>query len=104
MTIVCEKKMIQYNETTLEKIKIYDKNIDLKANLGKYMDYDKPSESNFIYRSGKIIVPELKWIEPLKQEIQHFIDCISTNTPCLTGIDHALQVVDILSRASKKNV
>jgi predicted dehydrogenase len=103
MIIVGEKKMIVYNEIAEKKVTIYDKNIDINANLGEYMDYDQKANTSFIYRSGNIVHPEFKWVEPLQQEIQHFIDCIQTKQPCLTGIDHALEVVRILDLASKKN-
>ena len=35
--------------------------------------------------------------DALKVEIDHFIDCIQNGTECITGIDHAKKVVEILS-------
>ena len=41
--------------------------------------------------------PKIDFQEPLKVEIDHFIDCIQNGTKCFTGIDHARKVVQILS-------
>ncbi len=42
-------------------------------------------------------MPKINFQEPLKVEIEHFLDCIENGTPCLTGIDHAKKVVAILT-------
>ncbi len=102
--VVGSKKMIVYDDVAKYKVKIYDKNIDIRANLGEYMDFDQKDDNFFIHRSGSIETPDIVWEEPLKQEIQHFVDCIKRKVCCLTGIDHALQIVGILSQASIKNV
>ena len=38
-------------------------------------------------------------VEPLAVEVDHFLDCIRNGTPCLTGPDHAREVVRILDWA-----
>ena len=97
MTIVGSKKMIVYDDTIENKIAIYDKGIDRKAILGENMDYDNPNYQAFDHRSGDVLLPKIDFKEPLKVEIDHFIDCIQNGTKCLTGIDHAKKVVKILS-------
>jgi len=100
MTIVGSKKMVVYDDTAENKIAIYDKGIDRKAVLGKNMDYDNPHFQTFDHRSGDVLLPKIDFKEPLKVEIEHFIDCIQNGTKCLTGIDHAKKVVQILSTNS----
>ena len=100
MTIVGTKKMIVYNDISENKISIYDKGIDKMAILGKDMDFDKPFSSSFNYRSGDIIIPKIKWEEPLKMEIKHFYDCINENKACFTGPENAGEVVKILEDAN----
>ena len=51
------------------------------------------------HRSGDIVLPKVDFVEPLKVEIAHFMDCIATGKPCLTGPAHAREVVRILSCA-----
>jgi len=58
---------------------------------------DNPLFQNFNIRSGDVLLPKIDFQEPLKVEINHFIDCIVNGTECITGIDHAKKVVEILS-------
>ena len=97
MTIVGSKKMVVYDDISENKITIYDKGIDRMAVLGENMDFDKPSTFSFNHRSGDVIIPKIKWIEPLKTEIAHFVDCIQNGTTCLTDASHAEKVVSILA-------
>jgi predicted dehydrogenase len=97
MTIVGSKKMVVYDDTAENKIAIYDKGIDRRAVLGENMDYDNPHFQTFDHRSGDVLLPKIDFKEPLKVEIDHFIDCVESGTKCLTGLDHAKRVVQILS-------
>ncbi len=97
MTIVGSKKMVVYDDTAENKIIIYDKGIDRKAALGENMDYDGPQFQPFEHRSGDVLLPKIDFQEPLRVEIEHFIDCMQNGTKCLTGLDHAKKVVKILS-------
>lgn len=89
MVIVGSKKMIMYDDMADNKIAIYDKGIDRKESL--------KGNPGFDYRSGDVMMPKIDFKEPLKVEIDHFIDCIQNGTKCLTGLDHARKVVEILS-------
>ena len=40
------------------------------------MDFDNPRVSQFNYRSGDILIPEVKFAEPLRVEAEHFANCI----------------------------
>ena len=100
MTVVGSEKMVVYDDMAENKIIIYDKGIDRMAVLGDNMDFDNPSTFSFNHRSGDVIMPEIKWIEPLKTEIAHFVDCIQNGTKCLTDVTHAAKVVKILEQSS----
>ena len=65
---------------------IYDKGIDRRAILGENMDFDNPRIPQFNYRSGDILIPEVKFAEPLRVEAEHFADCIRNSREPLTGI------------------
>ncbi len=99
MTVVGSKKMVVYDDIAENKIAIYDKGIDRMAILGQNMDYDTSDFFKFNYRSGDVLLPKIDFEEPLKVEIEHFLDCIKNGTPCLTGPEHAKKVVKILSSA-----
>ena len=101
MIVVGSKKMVVYDDVADDKIAIYDKGIDKKAILGENMDFDNPRPPEFNYRSGDILLPQVKFVEPLRVEAEHFIDCIKNKTTPLTGLAHARTVVSILEQAGK---
>ena len=100
MTVVGTRKMVIYDDVADSKIAIYDKGVEPKAVLGEKMDSDKTGVMTFNYRSGDILLPRLNNTEPLKAEIDHWLDCILSGITCLTGTRHAAKVVHILEGAS----
>jgi predicted dehydrogenase len=103
MIIVGSRKMVVYDDIAENKIVIYDKGIDRRAILGENMDFDNPQVSRFNHRSGDILIPEVKFAEPLRVEAEHFADCIRNSREPLTGLSHARTVVSILERARPLN-
>jgi len=99
MIVVGSRKMVVYDDVADDKIAIYDKGIDRKAILGENMDFDNPRRMQFDYRSGDILLPQIKFTEPLRAEAEHYVDCIRNQRVPLTGIDHARHVVSILERS-----
>ena len=97
MTVVGSRKMVVYDNDADSKIAIYDKGIDRKAVLGKNMDYDNPRAQSFSHREGDVILPRIDFPEPIRVEVEHFADCVENGTACLSGIDHAREVVRILA-------
>jgi predicted dehydrogenase len=103
MIVVGSRKMVVYDDIADNKIAIYDKGIDRKAILGQNMDFDQPQPAQFNYRSGDILLPQVKFTEPLRVEAEHFSDCVLNSRVPLTGVDHARTVVSILERARPFN-
>jgi len=99
IVVVGSKKMVVYDDVADNKIAIYDKGIDRKAVLGQNMDFDNQHFQTFDHRSGDVLLPKIDFKEPLKVEMDHFIDCIQNGTACITGIEHAKKVVAILQGA-----
>jgi predicted dehydrogenase len=97
MTIVGSKKMVIYDDIAENKIAIYDKGIERKAVLGENMDFDHPSLFTLNYHFGDVLLPRINFEEPLKVEVAHFADCILNGAECITGPEHALKVVKLLS-------
>jgi predicted dehydrogenase len=98
MIVVGSRKMVVYDDVAESKIAVYDKGIDKRAILGQHMDFDQPRQQ-FDYRSGDILFPQVKFVEPLRLEAEHFRDCILNGTEPITGSRHARTVVSILERA-----
>ena len=103
MIIVGSRKMVVYDDIAEHKIVIYDKGIDRRAILGQNMDFDNPRPLQFDYRSGDILIPQVKFTEPLRVEAEHFAECIRNSCTPLTGLEHARTVVSILERARPLN-
>ena len=75
-----EKKMLVWNDLEAdEKIKIYDKGVNITSSEGVY---------NLLvnYRSGDMWAPQIEQIEALQAELKYFVDCIVTDqTPFNDG-------------------
>jgi predicted dehydrogenase len=48
-------------------------------------------------------MPEVKLAEPVRLEMEHFLDCIRNSQEPFTGLNHARTVVSILERARPLN-
>ncbi len=94
VTVVGSKKMIVYNDIENEqKLKIYDKGVDAPTYTNGFGEF----QCN--YRSGDITIPKIKFVEPLREECQHFLECIREGKrPSSSGHD-GLSVVRILEAA-----
>lgn len=96
MTIVGSHRMIVYDDLqTLEKIRIYDVRVECPPH------YDTFAEFHYSYHYGDSYIPHLKQEEPLRQECQHFLDCIATGSQPLTGGQQGLELVSILEAANQ---
>lgn len=93
------KSMVVYDDTEAsEKIKIYDKGIDVTTREGVYNTLVQ-------YRTGDMISPKLDQQEALAVGTRHFLDCIRDGTRPMTDGQAGLNVVRILeaSEVSIKN-
>jgi predicted dehydrogenase len=96
VTVVGSKKMIVYNDLeTDQKLKIYDKGVDTP----KYTNGFGEFQCN--YRSGDIVIPNVRIVEPLRQECQHFVDSILNRTKPYSSGHDGLGVVRILEAAER---
>jgi len=90
-----EKKMLVWNDLEAdEKLKIYDKGVDIKTQEGVY---------NLLvsYRSGDMWAPQVEQVEALKLELGYFVECIKKNETPFNGGCAGLKVVRMLEAASK---
>ena len=96
MTLVGSRKMVVYDDVSDDKIKIFDKGVDRIPKVGEQMDYDNFNNYQILHRSGDIFIPKINFQEPLKVEIDHFLDCVTTGKTPITGPKHARDVVEIM--------
>lgn len=102
MTVVGSKKMIIYDDVSSDrKIHIYDKGIDKKSmreGIGRYEDF---GEFQLLQRAGNLLIPKVDFVEPLRTECEHFVDCIVNNKKPLTDGENGLRVVKVLEAGQR---
>jgi predicted dehydrogenase len=94
ITLVGSKKMVVFDDMEAsEKLKIYDKGVESLSyeTYGEYLSL----------RFGDITIPNVKIVEPLRAEAEHFIQCIELRREPKTGGRDGLRVVNILIAAQQ---
>ena len=86
-TVVGSTRMATFDDMALEgKITIYDKGFDEQTRgYGEY-----------ITRSGDIWSPRISNVEPLRAEVQHFVDCVREGSAPISDGEAGLRVVRVL--------
>ena len=94
VTIVGSKRMVVFDDVNrLEPLKIFDKGIDHKSQ-DRYTD-------QFQVRDGDIHIPKIEMSEPLKNQCEHFSNCIQKQTKPLTDGENGLRVIQVLERLER---
>jgi len=96
ITVVGSKKMVVYDDVEpSEKIKIYDKGVDVPPYSDTFEQF------HLSYRYGDITTPAISGAEPLRMECQHFLHCIRTGEQPRSDGRDGLEVVRILEAATR---
>ncbi len=95
MVIVGSKRMIQYDDTAVEEpVRIYDRGFDIDlqqpANFGEY---------KMTYRTGDLLVPNIRPSEPLSLELSDFATSIRDGVEPRSNAQLGLQIVRALEAA-----
>jgi predicted dehydrogenase len=89
------EKMLVWNDLEPdEKIKVYDKGVQITSGQGIY-------DLLVSYRSGDVWAPKVEQTEALKLELEYFSDCIVRDTPPLNDGAAGLRVVRLLEAAEE---
>ncbi len=95
LTLVGSQKMAVLDDMqAMEKIRIYDKGVEFK---GGFLGYGE----DLTLRFGDIVVPYVKMQEPLRLELQHFVDCVRTGSRPRSDGYNGLRVVRVLQAAQQ---
>ena len=90
-----EKKMVVWNDLDAdEKVKVYDKGVDVKGQEGVY---------NLLvsYRSGDMWAPHVEQVEALRVELAYFVECVKKSEKPFNDGRAGLNVVRMLEAASE---
>jgi predicted dehydrogenase len=101
VTVVGSRKMLVYDDVSDDKIAVLDKGVDRVPRAGERMDYDQADRYQLVQRAGDVWMPRIDFQEPLKLEVAHFLECIRTGSPPLTGGQHARNVVAVLEAGQR---
>lgn len=94
ITVVGSRKMVVYDDMErLEKLKIYDKGVEAPPYTDTYADFQ------FSYRYGDVVIPSLRFDEPLRLQCQHFVESILNGTQPQSNGQVGYQVVRVLEAA-----
>jgi predicted dehydrogenase len=91
--LVASRKMVVYEDTNAEEpVKIYDKGIAL-PDPGSFGEYQ------IQYRTGDVISPRIDTWEPLRRELEHFLERIANGETPSAQEQTAASVVAVLEAA-----
>lgn len=109
MTVVGSEKMAVYDDLDAESpLRLYDKGVS-PFPVGPFRGSDAPSppgpesfgEFKLRVRAGAMVAPRVEPREPLRTEVEHFVECIRTKSIPLTDGHHGLSVVRVLEAAER---
>lgn len=96
ITVVGSKKMVIYDDVEpLEKIKIYDKGVKAIRHTDTF------GEFSFAYHYGDVVIPYIRFDEPLRVQCQHFLDCIREDKQPQTDGLNGMRVVQVVEAAQR---
>ena len=88
ITVVGSKRMAVFDDMRIEgKLTVYDKGFD----------EDTRSWGEYIARAGGSWAPRIANTEPLRTELEHFVDCVATSRTPKTDGRSGLRVVEVLA-------
>ncbi|MFT5208273.1 MAG: putative dehydrogenase [Candidatus Omnitrophota bacterium] len=91
ITVVGDKKMATWDDLSPNgSVEIYTKHIEKDP---YYKDF---GEFNLLAKDGEIVIPNIKNVEPLKAQTNHFIECIRERKAPLADGQNGLDVVRTL--------
>jgi predicted dehydrogenase len=95
--IAGDEKMLVWNDLDqAEKIKIYDKGIEVKQG-----EREQKERLLVSYRSGDMYAPRIEQTEALSAVAKEFANCIQEDRPALTDGEAGLRVLRVLDAASR---
>ena len=93
-TIVGSEKMVVYDDTSAEPVRIFDSGVELK-------DPESFGEYRLTYRAGDIVSPRVEVAEPLSLELMDFCHAIRTGASPRSSSAVGLEVVGIIEAVDR---
>jgi len=95
LTVVGSKKMVVFDDMQpREKLKIFDRGIDRPPEYASYGE-------SLTIREGDISIPRVPNVEPLRAELQHFVEVAAGKVKPRVGAAQGVAVVRVLAAATE---
>lgn len=94
LTLVCDRRMLEFDDMAAEKLRIFDKGYDRPPEFSEFAEY-------LTLRDGDVSIPSVVMEEPLRVELRHFIECARNGQVPLTNLESGVRVVRTLAAAQE---
>ncbi len=95
LTVVGSRRMVIFDDMEpREKLKVFDKGIDRPPDYGSYGE-------SLSVREGDIFIPRVPNVEPLTEELRHFVAVARGEIAPRADVQSGLDVVDVLEAATE---
>jgi predicted dehydrogenase len=100
ITLVGEKRMLTFDDLDMtEPLRIYDKQVSEEVTNRDFIDTF--GSFRMSVRDGDVTIPKVPGGEPLRNECEHFLDCVESGRAPLTGAREGIAVVRVLEAISR---
>jgi predicted dehydrogenase len=79
----------------VEKIRIYDKGVEVPPYTDTFEEFQ------LSYRNGDVLIRQVPFVEPLRVECNHFVECVQNKTTPQSDGKVGLKVVKVIEAATK---
>jgi len=94
LTLVCSQKMVEFDDVTQDKLRIFDRGYDRPPEFSDFAKY-------LTLRDGDVYIPKVPMDEPLRLELRHFLECIDARTQPVSDLSHGVRVIRTLAAAQR---
>ncbi len=92
LVVVGSRKMIEFDDTATDKLRLYDRGYDRPQDFSSFAEY-------LTLRHGDVTIPALDMVEPLAALARHFVDCVAGRAQPRTDAASGVRVVQMLAAA-----
>lgn len=94
MTLVCAKRMVEFDDMAVDKLRIFDKGYDRPPEFTEYAQY-------LTLRDGDVHIPEVSMREPLQLQLEEFIASIEGHRMPRSSLESGVHVTAVLEAAQR---
>jgi predicted dehydrogenase len=94
LTLVCSNKMVEFDDVSADKLRIFDKGYEKPPAFTQFGEY-------LSIRQGDVYIPHVAMEEPLALEARHFIECIADGKKPRADLASGIRVIAVLEAANR---